>query len=125
MKLYYFITLLIISTISGCSQPKFVRKEMETKGVKVVWFYYNNISNSSPDIIEVLQGSESKIIFKGVDVITNFSVLKDTIIINLYKPERGIVIEDNTNEKVFDFYVRLDSTATLDDYRKIPDGKRE
>lgn len=126
MKTYNLITFLIILTsISGCSQSKFVRKIIETKGVKVLWYYYSNISNNSPDIIEVSNGNESKIIFKGVDVITDFSVIKDTIIIKMYKPERGIIIEYNTKDKVFDYYVRLDSTATIYDYKKIPDGKKE
>ena len=125
MKTINLVFLVILfEFISGCTQPKFLRKVVETQDIKVLWYYYSNISNNSPDIIEVSNGSKSKIIFKGVDLITNISILQDTIIINMYKPERGIIIEDNTKDKVFEYYVRLNSTATLDDYKKIPYGKK-
>ena len=106
---------------------RFIRKELKTDNITVYWYYYSYISSNSPDKIEVLNNTtnEAVIVFEGVSVITNLAIINDTIVIQLFKPERGIIIEDNTKNKVFGYYTKIDSSATLDDYKKIPDGKKE
>jgi hypothetical protein len=75
-------------------------------------------------MIEVSNNNESKIIFKGDGVVTGISVYNDTISIKLFKPYRGIIYENLTKDKIFGYNTKIDTTATLDDYKRIPDGKR-
>jgi hypothetical protein len=121
---YLFITLFILS-LSSCLHSRFIRKEIKHENITIQWYYYSYISNGSPDIIEVYDGSVSEIIFKGSDVVTGISVSNDTIIIKLFEPYRGIIYENLTKDKIFGYITKIDTTATLDDYRKIPDGKKE
>lgn len=116
-----------IFSLYSCVDSRFIRKELKTDNITAYWYYYSYISSNSPDKIEVLNNTtnEAVIVFEGVSVITNLAIINDTIVIQLFKPERGIIIEDNTKDKVFGYYTKIDSSATLDDYKKIPDGKKE
>lgn len=110
--------------MSSCKNSKFIRREIMNENITIYWYYYSYISNNSADFIEVSNGNESKIIFKGTDV-TAISLINDTITIHVYKPWRGIIYLNHTNSKIFGYHAKIDTTATLDDYKKIPDGKKE
>jgi hypothetical protein len=119
------ILIMVIPSMSSCMNSRFIRKELKYSDIEINWYYYSYISNNSPDIIEVSKGKESKVIFKGDGVVTDVSLINDTIRIQLFRPSIGIIYEDFTNEKIFGYNAIIDTTANLDDFKKIPDGKKE
>ena len=115
---------MVMHSMSSCMDSRFIRKEIKDENITIYWYYYSYISSNSADIIEVSNGEESKIIFKGTDV-TAITLINDTITIHVYEPLRGVIYENHTNSKIFGYHANIDTTATLDDYNKIPDGKKE
>lgn len=120
----FLMLIIVIFSMSSCKNSRFIRKEIKHENIIIYWYYYSYISSNSADIIEVSNGNESKIIFKGTEI-TAISLVNDTIIIQLYAPWRGIIYENNTKDRVFGYQAIIDTSATLDDYKKIPDGKKE
>lgn len=123
MKFLTCFVLFVSLALTSCDD-KLVRKEISNGDIVVRWYYYSYISNNSPDIVEVEKNWKREIIFKGVDVITDVKIQDHQIIIDLYKPERGIIYEDESKSAIWDYKVELNNHRNYDAYRYTPDGKK-
>ena len=120
------VIMPLIALFLGCSldEAKLVRKEINNSDITMKWYYYSYITNNSPDFVVIEKEGQKQEIFKATDVITDVSFAYKSIIIKLYKPERGIVYTKQVAKDLFGYKIVLDSSATYDQYRSIPKGKK-
>src|SRR5688500_5787175 len=116
---------MVFLTSCGLDEPKFVRKDITNNDIRIKWYYYSRITNNSPDFVVVEKEGQKKEIYEAVDVVTDVFIKDKTIVIKLYKPERGIVHTKQVGKNLFGYEIILDSTATYDEYRFQPNGKKE
>jgi len=124
-KILNIIILIFFLFSCNFDNSKIIRKHLTNEDISIKWYYYSHITNNSSDIIEVKQNGVEYDIYEAADVITDVLLNDKIIVIKLYKPERGIIITEKISPKVFGYKIVLDSTATYNDYRNIPNGVKE
>jgi hypothetical protein len=123
-------TLLIIpfmSLVASCSSQniKFVRKQIDNDDIRIKWFYYSYISNTSPDFVVVTRQRKEKEIYEATRVIIDVRLSGDSIILKLVEPEKGLVYTKQVEKKVFGYKIILDTTGTYEELQNIPDAVKE
>lgn len=117
--------LLILLLNCKFDNDKFVRKNINNNDISIKWYYYSYISNTSPDFIDVKKGDSIVKIFDAVDVITDVSINDKTIVIKQYEPHRGIINTQKILPKVFGYKIKIDTSATYNEYRYRPEAIKE
>ena len=107
-KIVVFFALFIIAS---CTNKKFVRKKVENGDIVVLWYYESYIT-SKRDFVEVQRGRQMERVmdFNGGNAHLDISIANDTITIREYEPKNMIVY--SKKDKVFNYVIRYDTTAT-------------
>lgn len=88
----------------------------------IEWFNYSYITNSSPEYLTITKDNNTKMILESDDVITKVKIIGNTIVISLFKPERGIIYSKQILKEAFGYEIRYDTTKNYDDYVNKPKG---
>jgi len=73
----------------------------------------------------VEKGDSVREIYRAVRVIVNVTLNKDSIILRLVEPGAGRGYPKKTDNEVFGYKILMDSAATYDEFKNVPDGKVE
>jgi len=113
--------------LGGCifKDDRFVRKIVTDDSIKITWFYYSYISNTSPDVLVVKKGDMEQEIFRAEGVITDVNINGKIIAIKLFEPHNGLIYTKKEVRNAFEYRIDFDSSATVSDYWRIPDGVKE
>ena len=125
MNFLIFISLFSILVGCGQGESRFLRKQVDRNGIKLSWYYYSHISNNSPDFVEVEKDDKKEIIYEATRVITNVSLDDKTIIIRVVEPSKNLVFIKNVSKNIFGYKIVIDSLASYDELKFIPDGVKE
>ena len=121
-------TLCLLILFASCiSNDKFVIKSIDNNEVSIKWYYYSYISNLSPEFIDVKKGDSTVQIYKADGFITDVSIKDKSIMVKGVQTNigGGIIYTKKPLAKVFGYKIIIDSTATIDDYRKTPKAIKE
>lgn len=124
---FALLSIFIAAILIGCifKDDKLVSKKVTNGDICIKWYHYSYITNLSSDFVDVSKGDSSCLIYESVDVITNVFMNNDSIILRLFKPERGIVHTKNMLSEIFGYKIIMDSTANHDEYTRRPHAVKE
>ena len=75
--------------------------------------------------MEVEKDDKKEIIYEATRVITNVSLDDKTIIIRVVEPSKNLVFIKNVSKNIFGYKIVIDSLASYDELKFIPDGVKE
>ena len=125
MNKLYFLTLILVFLSCNTKDPKFIRKKIENKDVKITWFYHSYLTNNSPDFVVVEKDGNIKEIYKADGVVVDVLLKEHDIILKLFAPSKGIVFTKQVEKEVYGYNIILDSTAPYEAFGLRPDGVKE
>jgi hypothetical protein len=104
------------SLLWGCGDNYFVEKEITYKDARITW-YYRFLGDNRRDFVEVSKGFQHEIVMNCYPMrITDISIAKDSIVIKMHEMTQRDIFESQNNG--FGIPVRIDPTATQDDFNK-------
>lgn len=125
------LIIFIAFLLSSCGDDIYVRKSLSVENnetqITLKWYYYSYYQNYSPDFIDIIKGDSIVNIYNAMYIITDVYVSYDdsTIIIKTFKPSNGIIYTKKLLPEVFGFKIAVDTTATYNELRNIPNGIEE
>ncbi|MBP6389355.1 MAG: hypothetical protein KA175_14170 [Flavobacteriales bacterium] len=117
--------LVLALSLFACQPDRLIRKSIDVGDCRFEWYFYSHIGNFSSERITIRKGDgEELLVFESEQVATNFEVRSDSLIIHIYAPAKAAIIgvADTT---VYGYKVLLDTTATVEDFRKRSDWHKE
>ena len=113
--------LLFCMVLQSCDD-RFIRKSIKNRNDVLEWYYYSHIGNFSTERITLTRdGKNETMICESVGVVTDVSILSDTITIKIYPPRiKGLLFISES--PVHGYEIVVDSSSTYEEYRYAPDG---
>lgn len=119
------LLILLAPILFSCDgNDKLIRKRIRTNNLVIEWYYYSYISNSSPDFIDAKANDSVLNLIKAEGIITDVYVSDKDIIIKLHEPGSGILYSTNIHSKFYDYSIKIDSTANINEVLSIPRGSK-
>lgn len=119
------LLILLAPILFSCDDnDKLIRKRINTNKIVIEWYYYSYISNSSPDFIDVKVNDSVYNLIKAEGIITDVYINGKDIIIELHEPKSGILYSKNIPSKFYDYTIKIDSTANINEVLSIPRGSK-
>jgi|LakMenE18May11ns_1017448.scaffolds.fasta_scaffold9800559_2 hypothetical protein len=120
MLLVFFSLCLL-----ACQSDRMVRKSIDVADCHIEWYFYSHIGNFSSERITLKKtGREEVLVFESEAVATDFEVRADSLIIHIYAPLKAAIIR-KADTTVYGYTIVLDTTATLEDFKRRPDWRKE
>lgn len=123
MKNHVLLCLILVSFIFTSCQEKLTRKTVAFGSVEIEWAYYRNWRDYSPDYIFYHDNNRTDTILEAIDAITDVRFVKDTLVIDLYKPERAIVNWELAKHSIDGISIKYYEHQDYNDYLNVPVGK--
>ena len=102
-----------------------IMKSIDVDDCHFEWYYYSHIGNFSSERITIKKGDGEEVLaFESEAVATDFEIRSGSLVIRTYAPMKAAIIR-KADTTVYGYRVVLDTTATIEDFRKRPDWRKE
>lgn len=115
MKKWMLILLAI--TFFSCLK-KLYKEQFDNGDIKVNWYYYSDITNSSMDFVEVEKNDSIVLVAKVLPGLYNLEVKSDSIIMDLAHPDLVSDGEIRSKGKVFGYHIIYRQVDSYEEYIK-------
>lgn len=119
-----FIIVFVASCLLGCifKRDEFIRKKLHDNQITIKWYYYSDITDNSPDFIEIKKGTTKELLYKSPWEIIDVNLRNDTIYLKLVNTNLRFSGAPKIKDQIWEYKIIVDSTGVTEDLLTIPDG---